>query len=98
MKRHSQRGIALVVTLIMLSVITLLAVAFLAISRRNKESVGTSQSQSDARAMSDAALARVQAELISRMMSTVQGTNIVTNLLNFDLLVSTNYINPCSFC
>ena len=97
MKRHSQSGVALVITLIMLSVITLLAVAFLAISRRNKESVGTSQDQAIARDMAEAARARAQAEVMARMMSTVQGTNIVTNVLNFELTVSTNYINQAGF-
>ncbi len=98
MKRHSQQGIALIITLIMLSVITLLTVAFLAISRRNKQAVTTSMTQVDAKTLSDAALAHAQAELVARMLSTVKGTNApAPDLLNFELLVSTNYINPLGY-
>ena len=39
MKNKFQRGVALVSTLIMLSVVVLMAVAFLAVSRRERASV-----------------------------------------------------------
>ena len=38
MKRNSQQGVALVVTLILLSVITFMTVTFLALSRRERGS------------------------------------------------------------
>ena len=88
--RPSQRGVALVITLIMLSVITFLTVAFLAVSRRDRASVTTSLNQTDSRFMADTALARFQAELISRMMAR-------SNLLDYELMLTRNYINPLGY-
>lgn len=79
------RGIALVITLVMLSVVTLMAVTFLAVSRRERAAVTVFSDQVDARAMAEMALSRAQAELAARM-------HAATNLLNYDLLVSTNFI------
>lgn len=90
MNRQSQRGIALVITLIMLSVVTFMTVIFLAMSRRERASVKISEDQNTARLMADAANARVQAQVIARMMS-------AHNRLAYDLFVSTNYINPLGF-
>ena len=87
---QSQRGVALVITLIMLSVITFLTVAFLAVSRRDRVAVSNALNQTDSRFMADAALARFQSEVISRMMAR-------NSLLNYDLTVSHNYINPLGF-
>ena len=39
MKRNQERGVALVITLIMLSLVTFMAVVFLGVSRREKASV-----------------------------------------------------------
>ncbi|MCC7374114.1 MAG: hypothetical protein IT581_05635 [Verrucomicrobiales bacterium] len=86
-RRKHQRGIALITTLIMLSVVTLMAVAFLAVSRRERASVTTSTDRQDAKAMADAAVQRAEAEVISRVLA-------ASNVLNYDLLVSTNLINP----
>ena len=58
MKRPSQRGVALVITLLMLSVVTLTAVAFLALSRRDRASVTQAINATDAREMTDAAAER----------------------------------------
>jgi hypothetical protein len=87
MKYQSQRGVALVITLIMLSVITFLTVAFLAISRRDRASVTTSISQTDSHLMADTALARFQSELTARMMT-------ANSLQSYDLMVTKNFINP----
>lgn len=87
MKRHTQNGIALVVTLLMLSAVTLMAVVFLAISRREKASVTVMADQTAARLMTDAALARAQSEIIARMLAS-------TNPYSYDFIVSTNFINP----
>ena len=63
----TQRGVALVLTLIMLSVITFLTVAFLAVSRRDRASVTTSLNQTDSQLMADTALARVQSEMTTQI-------------------------------
>jgi hypothetical protein len=89
-RRQHQQGIALITTLIMLSVVTLMAVAFLAVSRRERASVTTSSDRQDAKAMADAALQRAEAEIVARVLA-------ASNLLSYDLLVSTNFINPLGF-
>ncbi|MEO7298708.1 MAG: hypothetical protein ABI042_09055 [Verrucomicrobiota bacterium] len=85
MKHQSQRGVALVITLIMLSVITFLTVAFLAVTRRDRASVTQSLNQTDSHLMADTALARFQAELVSGMMA--RGT-----LGDYELMLTRNYI------
>lgn len=94
--RSKQSGVALVVTLLMLSVITFLTVAFLAMSRRDRASVAVSVSQKESRAMSDVGLARAQSEVISRMMGTLDQTGR-PDILSYDLMVSRNYINRNGF-
>ncbi|MBL9137158.1 MAG: hypothetical protein JNK85_14895 [Verrucomicrobiales bacterium] len=89
-RRQHQQGIALITTLIMLSVVTLMAVAFLAVSRRERASVTTSTDRQDAKAMAEAALQRAEAEIISRVLA-------ASNVLSYDLLVSTNFIHPQGF-
>ncbi len=84
--RRSQRGVALVVTLIMLSVITFMAVTFLVLSQRERSAVTGTTDTKIARNASDTALARVSTELLTRMM-------LQSNFQDFNLLVSTNYIN-----
>src|SRR6267378_5194430 len=91
LNRHSwmfprQRGVALVITLIMLAVITFMAVTFLAVSRREAGSVTTTRDQTIARFAADTAFERVKAELLAGILGT-------TNAYNFDLLVSTNFVN-----
>ena len=83
MKRNLQSGVALVITLIMLSIITLLAVAFLATSRRERAAVTVTVDQTDAKLMADAALSRATADMIAWMQRS-------SNLLNYGLLLSTN--------
>ncbi|MBM3833135.1 MAG: hypothetical protein FJ403_07665, partial [Verrucomicrobia bacterium] len=90
MNRHSQRGVALVITLLMLSVVTIMAVVFLAVSRRDKASVTVTQNQTDAGLMAEAALARAQAEIAARMLAT-------TNAFSYEMIVSTNYFSPAGF-
>ena len=84
-QRRAQRGVALIVTIIMLSVITFLAVAFLALMGREKGSVKIATDQTIARLASDTARERAQAELLATILAT-------TNLASFDLLVSTNFV------
>jgi hypothetical protein len=87
---RASTGVALVVTLIMLSVVTFMAVTFLALSRRERASITGTQDQSTANLMADAAMARAQAEAVSRIMAH-------TNMGSYEFMVSTNYINPAGF-
>jgi hypothetical protein len=87
---HPQRGVALIITLILLSVVTFMAVTFLALSRRERSAVATVTDTAGARYAADAALANAEAQVIANVLST-------TNPYNFSLLVSTNYINPLGF-
>ncbi len=89
-RRDKEQGIALVTTLIMLSLVTFLAIAFLAVSRRERASVTVSSQQLSSDFMADAALARAQAEWVARVQQ-------ATNMLNYDLYVSTNFINYQGF-
>jgi hypothetical protein len=82
----TERGVALVVTLIMLSLITFLTVAFLALTRRERAAVTVTVEQTDARLALDAALARAQSDIITRL---VEGNSF----LSYDLLMSTNLDN-----
>ena len=81
---------ALVITLILLSVTLIMAVAFLAISRRERGSVVTSTDTATARLAADAALANAEAQIISSVLAT---TNPYIN----NLLISTNFINTAGF-
>jgi hypothetical protein len=86
----SRRGVALVITLILLSVVTFMAITFLALSRRERSAVTTVTDTASARLAADAALANAEAQVIANVLAT-------TNPYNFALLVSTNYINPIGF-
>ena len=82
--RNSERGIALIITLILLSVTLVMALAFMAISSREHGAVRTSTDAATARLGADSALANAEARIISSILST-------TNPYNFGLIVSTNY-------
>lgn len=86
----SRSGVALIITVIMLSVITFLAVAFLALSGREKGAVKTSTDQTTARLAADAAFDRAKTELLAGILES-------GNLENYNFLVSTNYINYRGF-
>ncbi len=90
MKRNSQQGVALVITLILLSVITFMAVTFLAVSRRERTAVTIQSSQTDARLAADTARERATAAMIVPIMA-------FSNAQAFQLRVSTNFINPLGF-
>ena len=87
---HTQRGVALIITLILLSVVTFMAITFLALSRRERSAVTTVTDTAGARLAADAALASAEAQIIANVLS-------ATNPYNFSLLVSTNYINPAGY-
>jgi hypothetical protein len=85
--RRSSSGIALVITLILLAVTLVMALAFLAISRRESGSVVTAADTATARLAADSALANAEAQVISGILSS-------TNPYNFGLVVSTNFLPP----
>jgi Flp pilus assembly protein TadG len=81
--QHSQRGVALIITVILLSVLTLMVLAFLAVSRRERGAVTTTTDTASARLAADAALANAEAQIVANALAT-------TNPYNFGLIVSTN--------
>jgi len=83
-------GVALVITLIMLSVITFMAVTFLVLSNRERGSVSTATDQVTVQFAADTALERAKAEVLASIIA-------ATNDQAFDLMVSTNYINYGGF-
>ncbi len=83
---------ALIITIILLGVVTFMAIAFLALSRRERGAVTTVTDTTSARLAADAALASAEAKVIANLL----GTNN-PNPFNFGLLVSTNYINAAGF-
>lgn len=90
MKRHSQRGIALILTLILLSVITFLTLAFLALSRREKGAVNVNLDDTRARQAAQAGIERAKAQIIAQILNQ-------TNQWAYGLMVSTNYLNAHGF-
>ncbi len=88
--RRWQAGVALVITLVMLSIVTLMAITFLAVSRRERSAVTVIEEQTRARQMAESAVARAEAEFVARVVT-------ASNLLNYDFIVSTNFINASGF-
>ena len=78
-----RHGVALIITLILLSVVTFMAITFLALSRRERSAVSTVTDTASARLAADAALASAEAQVMANVLST-------SNPYNFSLLVSTN--------
>lgn len=79
---RSQRGVALVITLIMLALIVVLVMAFLAVSTRERSAVADTGSQQDAVQMAQTALERAKAQIFFSLR---------TNSLGPDLAVSRSY-------
>jgi hypothetical protein len=82
----SERGVALIITLIMLAVITFMAVTFLALSRREAGAVRVSTDVITAANAAQSGVERIKAELLANILAT-------KNVHSFDLMVSTNYVN-----
>jgi len=87
---RNSSGIALVITLLMLSVITFLAVALLVLTRTHRESVTASLDLDTAKNASQTALARAESEIIAHMMAH-------HDLVNYDYMASRTFINPYGF-
>src|ERR1039457_1274559 len=81
---QSQKGVALVITLILLSVTLLMALAFLAISKRDRGAVGTSIDTATARLAADAGQQFVEAQIAAVILS-------AANPYNFGPISSVNY-------
>ena len=90
----SRQGIALVITLILISVTLLMALAFLAISSRERGAVAAAADTANARLAADAALASAEAQIVANAFTAVAATNSPNN---YGLLVSTNFINGNGF-
>lgn len=90
MKRKSEQGVALIITLILLAIITFLTLAFLALSRRELASVATTTEQTKARLATEAAVERAKADLLAGILGT-------SNKWHYGLRVSTNYDNRFGF-
>jgi hypothetical protein len=88
--RTKEQGIVLVVTLIMLSVVTLMAIVFLGVSRRERATVTVTSDQITAKLTAEAGMARAQSEVVGRILS-------ASNRYDFDYAVSTNFFNPAGF-
>ena len=86
----SERGVALIITVILLSALTLMVLAFLTLSRQERGAVTTTTGTASARLAADAALANAEAQIVANALAT-------TNPYNFGLIVSTNYINQAGF-
>src|SRR5471032_2394048 len=65
--RHSEKGVALVITLILLSVTLVMSLAFLAISRRESGSAATAGDTAAARLAADSALANAEAQVMANI-------------------------------
>jgi len=85
------RGIALVITLIMLSITLVMAVAFLALAKRERSSVSTHTEITTARLAAEAGLANAEGQIAASILANPG------NAYNARLFVSTNYINPRGF-
>lgn len=70
MKRRSQSAVALVTTLIMLSLITFTAVVFLAVTLREKDSVKVSEDIIDAKTLAANGTMEAEALLVAQMVAT----------------------------
>jgi hypothetical protein len=90
MNRKSQRGVALVITLIMLSIVLIMAVLFLGISRRERASVTGNIELTVARNAADHGQSRALAEMIARITT-------FNSPFAYGMAVSTNLINPNGF-
>src|SRR6266850_6149667 len=86
----SERGVALVITLILLSVITFMAVTFLVVTQAEKKSVVTKFDQDTSSQMADSAVEFAKIQILGPMLASNN-----THTLSF--LVSTNYFNPAGF-
>ena len=85
--KTKEQGVVLVITLIMLSVVTLMAIVFLGVSRRERATVTVTTDHITAKFSAEAGMARAQSEVVGRILSS-------SNRFDFDYTVSTNFFDP----
>src|SRR5437016_2889112 len=85
-----RQGVALVITLILLAIITFMAITLLVVSRSLKGSVSTTADQTTSSLAADAATERAKMAIIAPIIA-------FSNPYAIDLLVPTNYYNPLGF-
>jgi hypothetical protein len=85
--QHRQKGIALVITLVMLAIVTVMAIVFLAVTRRERSSVKVSEETAIAKDMADAALERVKTEALATMNA--NGSRLHYDIFNSRAFYST---------
>jgi hypothetical protein len=85
--KTKEQGVVLVITLIMLSVVTLMAIVFLGVSRRERATVTVTTDHITAKFAAEAGMARAQSEVVGRILSS-------SNRFDFDYTVSTNFFDP----
>jgi hypothetical protein len=91
-RRDSEKGMALIITLMMLAVVTVMAVVFLSVSRRERTSVKTAEEQSNTRQMADMALTRAQSEVTAHMANAAENFIRVLNNTNLAHIAQANQI------
>src|SRR5688500_15374212 len=85
--KQKEKGIALVITLVMLAVVTVMAIVFLAVTRRERSSVIVTAETAAAKDMADAALERAKTEALAKM-------NASGSRLNYDIFNSQADYHP----
>ena len=88
--KSPESGIALVITLVMLAIVTVMAIVFLGVSQRERASVKVGEDIATANYMADAAAERAKAEAVAKMAAA--GTK-----LYYDLFNSRSFDNPKGF-
>ena len=78
------QGVALVITLIMLSIITVVTVTILAIARRDRAAVTQAANLTDSRLAADAGQERAKAEIVAQILRS-------SALMGYDLTVSRSF-------
>src|SRR5882762_10333020 len=89
-RRETRQGIALVITLILLAVITFMAVTFLVVSHSQRAAVSTKTDEALAKGASETGVEMAKAHL----MALITG---FTNANNYGEIVSTNFIRSGGF-
>src|SRR5688572_2716969 len=78
--QQKQKGIALVITLVMLAIVTVMAIVFLAVTRRERASVKVTEENAIAKDMADAALERAKTEAQAKMNA--NGSRLAYDIFN----------------
>jgi hypothetical protein len=84
----SSRGVALVLTLIMLAIITVVTVVFLATARRQRQTTTVRLDQTAAEYAAEVGYQRAVSEVMTNMLGAMVNTGNAPNLLSFDFRVS----------